>query len=163
MRFYMECGGRRSPDKSSDSFCPAPYTHLEILSARRDSEARSESRRDEGRLAPGDRTPKGVREPGVKRTWTESPVEGRRAFQRRPFAPQRGSIISSSLPPGSLIPTGFGHPGLSRLRPFGTLLVAPKNGWSPTWFRDTYKVQLLPPHSTQSGFRARIASQGVTS
>ena len=53
-------------------------------------------------------------------------MEGRRAFSvvkaRRPS----GSVLLGPYP-GSLIPSGFGHPGLRGRRPFGTLLVTPTN------------------------------------
>ena len=62
----LECGGKR-----------LHFIHISRSCQRwRASEARSESRRDESRLAPGDRTPKGVREPGGN-------AQGRRAPSRR--------------------------------------------------------------------------------
>jgi len=43
---------------------------------------------------------------------------------QRPFAPRRGSALPRTRPRVPSPLAGFGHPGLSGLRPFGTLLVA---------------------------------------
>ncbi len=64
----------------------------------------SESRRDDGLVAPGDRTPLGVRKPGVRTVKSKSPVEGRRAlWLGNARHPLRGSVTrgyEAVVPPG---------------------------------------------------------------
>ena len=63
--------------------------------------ARSESRRDEGLVAPGDRTPHGVREPGVGNEREQrAPWRGDGPWraQEKPVAPPRGSPMKCSNP-----------------------------------------------------------------
>ena len=97
--------------------------------------ARSESRRDEGLVAPGDRTPHGVREPGVgNKREQRAPWRGEGPLRagKKPIAPPRGSPMAPT--PGSLTPCGVRSPGATRPSSLRDSDLA-----MHTRFRDTYK------------------------
>ena len=130
MRSIVRCKGAIAAVCTAE-FLRAPFASREVRKRARHLAGKGtwttagqpkESRRDDGLVAPGDRTPQGVREPGGRPPSGE-PRRGAKENFASP-SPLNGASFFSSFQPRVPSPlAGFGHPGLRGRRPFGTLWV----------------------------------------